>query len=193
MVLIFCAVVPWLLFQWIWSLVIFAPLIVIYAIYLSARMLMPGGGLDQAYDASAPTLKALGLSETERPKVEIQSQAMGPQPLRHELVGASVYAGERHGRAVTVTIAGASTVTVGGTVTPFEVRASDEHLRAAAGAPDGVEAALAPLRGSGYWKDVTFTGGADGVVAERKRDGAENWLRDLWVAERLADGADSHP
>ena len=53
MVLIFCAVVPWLLFQWIWSLVIFVPLIVIYAIYLAARMLMPGGGLDQAYDASA--------------------------------------------------------------------------------------------------------------------------------------------
>jgi hypothetical protein len=193
MVLIFCAVVPWLLFQWIWSLVIFAPLIVIYAIYLTARMLVPGGGLDQAYDASEPTLKALGLSETDRPKVEIHSQAMGPQPLRHEVVGASAYAGERHGRAVTVTIAGGSTVTVGGAVTPFEVRASDEHLRAAARAPSGVEAALAPLRGSGYWKDVTFTGGANGVVAERERDGAENWLRDLWVAERLADGSTSHP
>jgi hypothetical protein len=88
-----------------------------------------------------------------------------------------------------VTIAGGSTVTVGGAVTPFEIRASDEHLRARAGAPGGVDAVLAPLRGSGYWKDVTFTGDGDGVVAERKRDGAENWLRDLWVAERLADGA----
>ena len=125
--------------------------------------------------------------------MEIHSQAIGPQPLRHEVVGASVYAGERHGRAVTVTIAGGSTVTVGGAVTPFEVRATDEHLRAAAGAPASVEAALAPLRGSGYWKDVTFTGGAGGVVAERKRDGAENWLRDLWVAERLADAATSQP
>ena len=52
---------------------IFVPLIVIYAVYLAARMLMPGGGLDQAYDASAPTLAALGLTETERPKVEIQT------------------------------------------------------------------------------------------------------------------------
>ena len=189
MVLIFCAVVPWQLFQWIWSLVIFVPLIVIYAVYLAARMLMPGGGLDQAYDASAPTLTALGLTETQRPKVEIRRQAAGPQPLRHEVVGASTYEGERHGRPVTVTITGGSTVTVGGAVRAFEVRARDEHLRASAGAPAAVEAVVAPLRASGYWKDVSFEGGPGGVIAQRKRDGAENWMRDLWVAERLAAAA----
>ena len=63
----------------------------------------------------------------------------------------------------------------------------------AEGAPAAVEKAARSLRGSSVWKDVTFAGGPDGVVAERKRDGAENWLRDLWVAERLADGATSHP
>lgn len=189
MALIFCAVVPWLVFQWIWSIVIFVPLIVIYAIYLAARMLMPGGGLDQAYDASAPTLRALGLTETQRPKVEIHQQAVGPQPIKQEVVGASVYEGERHGRRVTVTIAGGSTVVLGGAVARFEVRASDEHLRVSAGAPAAVEAVVAPLRASGYWRDVSFEGGAGGVVAERKRDGAENWMRDLWVAERLSEAA----
>lgn len=189
MALIFCAVVPWLLFQWIWSIVIFVPLIVIYAVYLAARMLMPGGGLDQAHDAAAPTLRALGLTETQRPKVVIRSQAAGPQPLRHEVVGASAYAGQRHGRPVMVAIAGGSTVAVGGAVAPFEVHARDEHLRAAAGAPAAVEAVVAPLRASSYWKDVSFEGGARGVIAERTRDGADNWMRDLWVAERLAAAA----
>ncbi len=74
MVLIFCAVVPWLLFQWIWSLVIFVPLIVIYAIYLAARMLMPGGGLDQAYDASAPAL------EGARPERDRAAEGRDPRP-----------------------------------------------------------------------------------------------------------------
>ena len=101
MVLIVCAVVPWLLFQWIWSLVIFVPLIVVYAVYLAARVIMPGGTLDQAYDDAAPTIAALGLTEAERPKVEIRRSrsARGPAPRAG---GAIAYAGERHGRGVSV-------------------------------------------------------------------------------------------
>jgi hypothetical protein len=190
MVLIFCAVVPWQLFQWIWSIVVFVPLIIAYAVYLGARAIMPGGTLDRAYDDAAPTMSALGLSETERPHVEIHHQATGPQPLRHETVGDAAYAGTRRGRRVSVVIGGGSTVSVGGAASPFEIRAKGERLRAAPGAPPAVEAVIAPLRASSYWRGVSFTGGPDGVVAKRRSGGGEHWMRDLWVAEHLAVAAD---
>lgn len=189
MVLIFCAVVPWQLFQFKWSLIVFVPLIIIYAAYLGARVIMPGGTLDQAYDDSAPTLAALGLSEAERPRVRIRRQAVGPQPFKHETEGAIVYTGTRHDRPVSVRIAGGSTVTVGGPVREFDVQPKGERLLAAAGAPREVEAVIAPLRASSYWKEVRFSGGPAGVVAERSGGGGEHWMRDLWLAERLADAA----
>lgn len=192
MVLIFCAVVPWQLFQFVWSLIVFVPLIVAYAVYLAARALMPGGTIDQGYDSAAPTLEALGLHEDERPQVRIREQPYGPQPLRHEMVGAVAYPGTRHGRRVTVRIDGAeSVVTVGGEVASFEVRAKGERLRAMAGAPGKVAAVIAPLRASSYWKDVHASGGPGGVVVECGGYGGEHWLRDLWLAERLADAAES--
>lgn len=191
MVLIFCAVVPWQLFQFKWSLIVFVPLIVAYAVYLSARVLMPGGTLDTAYDDAGPTLAALGLSEAERPKVRIRRRPAGPQPLTHEMEGASVYAGRRHGRPVTVRIEdGRSSVQISADVQPFEVRAKGERLRASGGAPDAVAAALEPLRASSYWKGVTVRGGlTSGVTLEREGRGGEHWLRDLWLAERLTEAA----
>jgi hypothetical protein len=76
-------------------------------------------------------------------------------------------------------------------VQPFEVEAKGERLRAAPGAPAAVAAVLAPLRASSYWKGVEATGGPGGVTVER--DGAvaagEHWMRDLWLAERLAEAA----
>jgi hypothetical protein len=171
MVLIFCAVVPWLLFAWIWSIVVFVPLIIGYAVYLGARVIMPGGPLDQAYDDVAPTMAALGLVET---------------------LGNAAYAGIRHGRRVTVAIGRGSTVTVAGVASPFEVRAEGERLRALPGAPGPVEAVIAPLRATSDWHGVSFTGGPEGVVAERPDHGAEHWMRDLWVAERLAAAAAPH-
>ncbi len=49
-VLIACAVLPWQLSSGkeMWSLVTFVPAIVLYAIYLGAKVIMPGGTLDQA-------------------------------------------------------------------------------------------------------------------------------------------------
>jgi len=190
MVLIFCAVVPWQLFQFKWSLIVFVPLIVGYAVYLAARVLMPGGAIDQGYDSAAPTLEALGLNEDERPRVRIREHPYGPQPMRHEMVGAVAYSGTRHGRRVSVRIEGAeSAVTVGGTVAAFEIRAEGERLHAMDGAPGAVEAVIAPLRSSSYWKGVRVRGGPDGVVVERGSSGGQHWLRDLWLAERLADAA----
>jgi hypothetical protein len=44
------------------------------------------------------------------------------------------------------------------------------------------------LRASSYWKGVEITGGAEGVTVARDGTG-EHWMRDLWLAERLADAA----
>ena len=189
MVLIFCAFVPWQLWQATWALVTFGSAVVLYAVYLAVRVLMPGGSLEQAYDNAGPTLAALGLTETSRPQVEIRQRAFGPTAMTHELEGALIYEGERRGRQVSVTIGTGSLVQVLGAVKPFNVRAHGERLRAADGAPPGVAAVLKPLRASSYWKGVSAGGGAEGVAVERTQRGAEHWLCDLWLAERLADAA----
>ena len=84
MVLIACAVVPWQLWQELWSIVVFVPAIIIYAIYLAVRAIMPGGTLDQAYDDSAATLEPLGLRLAERPKVKIRRAAGRAPAAQHE-------------------------------------------------------------------------------------------------------------
>ncbi len=193
MVLIACAMLPWQLSagKERWSLVVFVPAIIIYAVYLSARVIMPGGTLDQAYDASGPTLGALGLTEAERPKVKIRRQPLGPQPLKHGLEGAIAYTGERHGRQVSIRIDGSGvTTTLGGSVHGFDVKAKSERLRATSSSPAAVAAMLEPLRASSYWKGVIVRGGNHGVTVERTGSGGgEHWLRDLWLAEHLAEAA----
>ena len=169
-VLIACAVVPWQLWQEIWSIVVFVPAIVVYVLYLCVRVLIPGGTLDSAYDDSAATLEPLGLELTERPRVKLRRQPLGPQPIRHRIEGPVAYSGRRHGRAVSIRFEGGATTTLSGAVQPFEVEAKGERLRAAPGAPAAVAAALAPLRASSYWKGVEATGGPGGVTVER--DGA---------------------
>ena len=188
MVLIFCAVVPWILFTFIWSLVVFVPIIVAYAVYVLARLLRPGGSLEAAYDDSAATLGPLGLELTETPRVTVEQRITSPG-AQARLTGAVAYAGERHGRRVSIRLEGGSTVALGGAVEEFTVRCRGERLRAADGAPPGVVAVLDPLRPSSYWKGVTVSGGALGVTVERDRDGGEHWMRDLWLAEHLADAA----
>jgi hypothetical protein len=193
MVLIACAVLPWQLSagKEMWSLVTFVPAIVLYAVYLAARVIMPGGTLDQAYDDATPTVAALGLSEAERPQVKIRRRPVGPQPLEHELEGAIAYTGSRHGRDVSVRIEGNTvTTTLSGKVSGFEVKARDERLKANPSSPEAVTAVLEPLPASSYWKGVVVRGGDDGVTVERKGNGAgQHWMRDLWLAEHLADAA----
>ena len=192
-VLIACAVMPWQLSagKEMWSLVTFVPAIILYAVYLAARVIMPGGTLDQAYDDAAPTVAPLGLTETERPKVKIRRRPFGSQPMQHELEGAIAYAGERHGRAVSVRIEGNTVTTeLSGKVTGFEVKARGERLKANPSSPEAVAAVLEPLRASSYWKGVTGRGGNHGVTVERKGNGAgAHWMRDLWLAEHLAEAA----
>jgi hypothetical protein len=189
MVLIACAVIPWQLFTAYWSLYIFVPIIVLYVGYLAIRVIMPGGTLDQAYDSSAPMLDALGLAQVERPQIGIQPRIARPG-LQKRVSGEIEYAGTRHGRQVTVQIpaeGGTTTTTLSGSFEKLHAAVKGERLVARPGAPTAVNAVLDPLRPSSYWKGVAVTAGPDGLVVERKRDGGQHWMRDLWLAERLAD------
>ena len=190
MVLIFLAMVPWILFQFAWSLVVFVPIIFAYAVFLAARALMPGGQLDRAYEDSEATLKPLGLVLTERPRVEVSPRLAG-EGMRSEIAGPLVYEGARHGRDVTIRIDGGARTELSGATRPFTVRVTGERLRAVDGGPAEVADVLEPLRASSYWKGVSAEGGPNGVVVERRRDGGRHWLRDLWLAEHLADAARS--
>lgn len=184
MVLIFCAVVPWQLFRFYWSLYVFVPIIVIYASFLTARLLGPGGSLGPLYEDAAPTMKPLGLTLVEAPRVKIRRRAVGPGSDA-QIVGAAAYEGERHGRPVSLRIAKGSTTTLGGEFAPFTVAAKGERLSATARAPAAVTAVIEPLVASEIWKGVSIKGGPAGIVVERKQ-GAQHWMCDLWLAERLA-------
>jgi hypothetical protein len=189
MILIFIAVVPWVLFQFVWSLVIVVPIIAGYAGWLALRAVGPGGQLDQGFDDSAATLTALGLRLVERPSVEVSARVAGPG-ARASLEGALAFAGERHGRDVSIRFGGLGATThLAADVASFEVAAKGERLRAADGSPATVAAALEPLRASSTWRGVKAHGDSDGVVVARDRGGGEHWMRDLWLAERLAAAA----
>lgn len=188
MVLIFCAVVPWELFTAYWSLYIFVPIIVAYAGLLASRAVGAGGQLDQAYEDSA-ALDPLGLRLTERPRVVVRRRLGGPG-AQADVEGALGYAGERHGRTVAIRIEGMSARTaLGGSFPEFRVEAKGERLRVVDGPSDRLAGVLAPLRASSYWKGVEASGGATGIVVERKHGGGAHWMRHLWLAERLADAS----
>jgi hypothetical protein len=189
MVLIACAVIPWQLFTAYWSIYIFVPIIVVYVGFLAFRAIMPGGTLDQAYDSSAPMLDALGLTQVERPEIGVQPRVGGPG-LQKRVTGEIEYAGARHGRQVTIQIpagGGPTTTTLTGPFEKLHAAAKGERLVAKPGAPMAVNAVLDPLRSSSYWKGVEVTAGHDGLVVKRKRDGGQHWMRDLWLAEHLAE------
>jgi hypothetical protein len=191
MVLIACAVVPWQLFQFVWSIVLFVPVIVVYALFLAGKALVPGGTMDQAYDAAKPTLDPLGLQVIERPKkVSLTLRRTRPGLEKH-VTGVVAFAGTRHGRPVSVRLESAAraTTTVGAATHEFTVEAHGGELRAGDGATPAIETALASLAESDHWRDLKVTGGPDGIVVERRRSAGENWMRDLWLAERLAEAA----
>jgi hypothetical protein len=187
-VLIFFCVVPWILFQWIWSIVIVGPIIGLYTLYLVARIFMPGGTVAKGFEASAQMLSPLGLEMTQQPQVGLEPR-LGQAGYNSKLVGTLLMEGERHGRRVSVRRDGSGpTVTsVGGAFPEFQLKADGDRLRAARGAPAAVGRALGSLSGSKRWKGVKATGGVDGIAVLRRRDSGFDWLCDLWLAERLAD------
>jgi hypothetical protein len=184
-------VAPGLILQSLPVVLVGAAIIAVLGVVLSVRVLRPGGQLAQAYAIGDAMVEPLGLRGVDHPDVIVVPRVPA-DGVQAQLVGATVYAGERHGRRVQVTVgAGRSEVVVAGGVPEFEVAGRNTRLRVEGSAPGAVEGAIESLRGSSVWTSVRAEGGPDGVVVTRKRDAGRAWPYDLWLAELLADAAAS--
>jgi hypothetical protein len=188
-VLIFCAMAPWIIFQWKWSLIVVLPIIGVYLLYLLVRIFMPSGAVGKALRASAEMLSPLGLDMTQQPRVGLERR-FGQPGYSGKLVGTYALEGERHGRHVSVRRSGEgpTVIAVGGAYPEFTVKSNGDRLRAGGRAPPEVGRALGSLSRSKRWKGMDLEAGGDGITVERRRDSSGfDWLCDLWLAERLAD------
>jgi len=187
-VLVFFAAAPWIIFQWIWSLVIVGPIIGLYALYLVARIMMPSGTVSKAFQASAEMLAPLGLDIAQQPGVGLNPRIDRPG-YSAKVVGTYALEGERHGRHVSMRrhSDGPTVTSVDGSFPEFSIKSDGDRLRAERGAPREVGRALGSLSGSKRWKGVKVKSGSDGISVERRRDSGFDWLCDLWLAERLAN------
>jgi hypothetical protein len=191
--LIFLTVPPVYLLETFTPLYVGVPLIVGVALWKSVRLMMPGGDFDQAYERTSRALAPLGLTVVEHPSLSIEPKGVAPYRMGPALHGALVLAGERHGHAVDVSmpvgagVRSPSSVTVHAPASePFEFRARDGRLKAADGAPAAVRDSLSEIPNSPVWNGARGRADADGITIERKNAGGEDWLRDLWLAERVA-------
>jgi hypothetical protein len=179
---------PALLLQNIKLIVLGAIPIVLYAVYLCARLLMKGGGLDQAYASVDREFAPLGLRLTARPQIRFSPRMdlnsnLGAR-MTHEMEGPMVFEGTRHGRGVHVQIEdGTSLVHVAVPAPEFKARSRYGHLQTD---DDAVQQALSALPVSNRWTGVKVSGGPDGITISRKTKSNEAWVYDLWLAEALA-------
>lgn len=172
-------------------LLIGGPLIVIAALYGAFRAIGPGGEISQSYERTDRAMRPLGLQVSERPRGGFELRMPATPGFDYRLRGWTVLSGERHGRQVAVRLgghedAGTSEVYVGGAVAEFGARSRDGRVRPGDGAPAAIAAALGQVPNSVRWKRVEAGGGAEGVVVTRKKGQPNDWLCDLWLAERLA-------
>src|SRR4051794_4079323 len=189
-VLVLLIMLPAIVLQNVQLMVFGAIPIVLYAIFLVVRLLMPGGGLDQAYAGVDREFAPLGLRMTERPQIQFGSryEATGGGHMRmtHQMEGPMIFEGTRHGRGVHVQIEdGTSVVHVAGPAPEFKAKSRYGKLQASEGG-EQVERALASLPVSNRWTGVKVSGGAEGITIARKTKSNESWVYDLWLAEALA-------
>jgi hypothetical protein len=188
--LIFAAVVPMYLFGTFIPILVGAPLIGLIALSKSFSLLRSGGELDSGYDRVGIAMRPLGLDLVERPTVWFKPRLDRPL-FSPDFIGAVVMAGERYGRQVSVCFPGGefhtpSAVTLAGPLPEFDIRFKRGRLRADPGGPGGLGHALGSLPASKRWKGVKVEGGPDGLIVYRGSSGEGDWLRDLWLAERIA-------
>jgi hypothetical protein len=186
--LIFCAMAPWIIFQWKWSLIVMLPIIGVYLLYLLVRIFIPSGTVGKAFQASADMLSPLGLDMTQQPRVGLEPR-LGQPGYSGKLVGTYALEGERHGRRVSVRREsdGPTVTSVATPVPSFSIKSDGDRLRAARGAPPEVGRTLGSLSRSKRWKGLKVTADGDGISVQRRSDSGFDWLCDLWLAERLAD------
>lgn len=191
--LIFLAVPPIYLLDTFVPLLIGAPLIAVIALWESIPMLGGGGDIGKAYNTANRAMAPLGLELTERLTITIEPKSVAPFRLGPGVHGATVFAGQRHGRPVTVrmpadeSVRSMCQVRVERPAPEFEFRARDGRLKAADGAPPAVADALKSVPNSPRWNGLRGSAGPDGIDVEHKGVGHGDWLLDLWLAERLAE------
>ena len=156
------------------------------------RALAPGGEMDRAYDNVGRAMAPLGLTVTERPKVNIETREATTGRVGPKVHGALVLSGERHGNRVSVRLGGeertgASEVSVAAPAPEFSAKSRDGRVRPGDGAPEAAVAALEGVPNSTRWKKVTVAAGPEGIKVVRKSGEQSDWLCDLWLAERLAE------
>lgn len=190
--LIFLAVPPVYLFGTFVPLFVIAPVIVLLALWKSARLLAAGGDLDQAYDAADRAMAPLGLRSTDRPTVTIEPKAVAPYRMGPTMRGALVLEGRRHGRAVTVTmptggVRARSLARVAVDTPEFGLAPGDGRPKQGRPKPPpAIVAAVKSVKASTRWNGVSVRGGDGAIEVERKSATRSDWLLDLWLAERLA-------
>jgi hypothetical protein len=194
-VLIFLAVPPIYLLDTFVPLLIGAPLIALIALWKGLPMIGGGGDVAKGYEAANRAMAPLGLELTERLQITIEPKSVAPFRLGPGVHGATEFAGERHGRHVTVrmpadeSVRSLCRVRVEIAAPEFEFRARDGRLKAQDGAPAAIAEALKSVPNSPRWNGVRGKAGADGIEVEHKGVGHGDWLLDLWLAERLAAAA----
>lgn len=171
---------------------VFLPAIVLIAAWAAA---VPAT-VRWARRAQDAWLEPLGLHTAGLPGSVVLPDAQGG--LDHRLVGATTLSGFRHGRPVEVRMTGrGSTVRVGAQCPAFRGSSHEGRLRLDEPDARGRAAAALTEATADRWRRVTFTGGPDGIVVERRTSQTEaleaRWLEDLWLAERLADAVGDTP
>lgn len=103
--------------------------------------------------------------------------------------GWTLMSGERRGVMVRLgghEDAGTSEVIVAAPSPEWSAHPRDGRVRPAEGPPDGIVAALEAVSSAVRWKRVEVQAGAERIVVTRKNAEQQDWLCDLWLAERLA-------
>jgi hypothetical protein len=191
-VLIFLAVPPIYLLDTFVPLLIGAPLIALIALWKGLPMIGGGGDVAKGYEAANRAMAPLGLELTERLQITIEPKSVAPFRLGPGVHGATEFAGERHGRKVTVRMPADESVRslcrtrIETSAPEFEFRTRDGRLKAADGAPPAVVDALKSVPNSPRWNGLKGKAGPGGIEVEHKGQGHGDWLLDLWLAERLA-------
>jgi len=189
--LIFLTVPSIYIFESFVPLLIGGPLIAIAAAYGAVRALMPGGEMDSGYQKVGVAMAPLGFEVTERPRVNIEVREATTGRVGPNIHGALVLSGQRHGRAVSMRMAGGtSEVSVRVAAPEFKAKSRDGRVRPPEDAPAAIAETLRTVPNSTRWKKLTVEGGPEGIVVTRKSVNANDQgdsLCDLWLAERLAD------
>jgi hypothetical protein len=186
-VLIFLTVPPIYLFDTFVTLYVGVPLIVIAALYGSIRAVGSGGEVDQGFENTDIAMRPLGLSMAARPDLKFEPRMPPMWGANARLRGPLILEGKRHGRKVTMLQESTnSEVTVSGSVPSFKAKVRDGRIKGEDDTPAAVQEALAAIPNSPRWKGVKVHGGSAGIAVQRDKS-LQDWLCDLWLAERLEE------